>query len=82
MARAKHALAWHLYQHAQPDAAKAHWESAIALSPHDWTIRRGSMWLRGEDPFGNDFFQVWDEWEKSGKPDYISLAAARKVEKN
>jgi peroxiredoxin len=81
LARAEHALAWHLYQHGQADAAKAHWEKAIALSPNDWTIRRGSMWLRGEDPFGNDFFQVWDEWEKSGKPDYISLAAERKTGK-
>lgn len=78
LARAEHALAWYLYQHDQPDAAKMHWDKAIALSPHDWTIRRGSMRLRGEDPFGNDFFQVWDEWEKSGKPDYISMAAERK----
>lgn len=77
LARAEHALAWYLYQNDQPDAAKIHWDTAIALSPNDWTIRRGSMWLRGEDPFGNDFFQVWDEWEKSGKPDYISLAAQR-----
>jgi peroxiredoxin len=77
LARAEHALAWYLYQHHQPDAAKMHWDKAIALSPNDWTIRRGSMRLRGEDPFGNDFFQVWDEWEKSGKPDYISLAAQR-----
>jgi peroxiredoxin len=78
LARAEHALAWYLYQHGHEGAAKNHWDKAIALSPNDWTIRRGSMRLRGEDPFGNDFFQVWDEWEKSGKPDYISLAAARK----
>lgn len=81
LARAEHALAWYLYQHEQIDASKAHWEKAIALSPNDWTIRRGSMWLRGEDPFGNDFFQVWDEWEKSGKPDYITLAAERNAGK-
>lgn len=78
LARAEHALAWYLHQQGHADAAKKHWDKAIALSPNDWTIRRGSMRLRGEDPFGNDFFQVWDEWEKSGKPDYISLAAARK----
>ena len=81
LARAEHALAWYLYQHEQIDASKVHWEKAIALSPNDWTIRRGSMWLRGEDPFGNDFFQVWDEWEKSGKPDYITLAAERNAGK-
>lgn len=78
LARAEHALAWYLFRQGKTDAAKQHWDKAIALSPNDWTIRRGSMRLRGEDPFGNDFFQVWDEWEKSGKPDYISMAAERK----
>jgi peroxiredoxin len=80
LARAEHALAWYLFQQGNVDAAKNHWDKAIFLSPNDWTIRRGSMRLRGEDPFGNDFFQVWDEWEKSGKPDYSSLAAERNVE--
>lgn len=78
LARAEHALAWYLFRQGKVDAAKQHWDKAIALSPHDWTIRRGSMRLRGEDPLGNDFFQVWDEWEKSGKPDYITMAAERK----
>ncbi|TNF34857.1 MAG: redoxin domain-containing protein [Gammaproteobacteria bacterium] len=77
LARAEHALAWQLYQRGEHDAAKQHWEQAIALSPHDWTIRRGSMWLRGEDPFGDDFFRVWEEWEQAGKPDYASLAEQR-----
>jgi peroxiredoxin len=78
LARAQHALASYLYQAGEHEAAKQYWEQAIALSPHDWTIRRGSMWLRGEDPFGMDFFKVWEEWEQAGKPDYISLAAERK----
>lgn len=78
LARAEHALAWHLYQQGDTETAKQHWETAIELSPHDWTIRRGSMWLRGEDPFGMDFFKVWEEWEQAGKPDYASLAAQRK----
>ncbi len=78
LARAEHALAWYLCQHGKADAAKQHWQRAIALSPNDWTIRRGSMRLRGEDPFGNDFFQVWEEWEKAGKPDYITMANERK----
>jgi peroxiredoxin len=81
LARTEHALAWYLYQQGYVDAAKQHWDEAIRLSPHDWTIRRGSMWLRGEDPFGEDFFKVWAEWENSGKPDYITMAAARNAEK-
>ena len=75
LARAEHAMAWYLHQQGRDAAAKTHWDHAIALSPHDWTIRRGSMRLRGLDPFGNDFFQVWEEWEKSGKPDYVTRAA-------
>lgn len=77
LARAEQALAWHLYQKGEQTAATLHWEKAIALSPHDWTIRRGSMWLRGEDPFGMDFFKVWEEWEQAGKPDYNTMAARR-----
>jgi hypothetical protein len=76
-ARAHHALAWHLHQHGAPEEAAAHWQKAIALSPYDWTIRRGSMWLRGENPFGTEFAEAWMEWENAGRPDYASLAAAR-----
>jgi peroxiredoxin len=76
-ARAHHALAWHLYQQGKPEAAAAQWDAAIKLSPFDWTIRRGSMWLRGENPFGTEFANAWLEWEQAGRPDYKSLAAAR-----
>ena len=76
-ARAEHALAWQLHQRGALAAAREHWEKAIALSPNDWTIRRGSMRLRDQDPFGMDFFKVWEEWEQAGKPDYESMAADR-----
>jgi len=77
LARAHHALAWHLYQRGDTAAAAAQWDAAIKLSPFDWTIRRGSMWLRGENPFGTEFANAWMEWEAAGRPDYTSLAAAR-----
>jgi peroxiredoxin len=77
LARAHHSLAWYLHQHGAQPEAEAHWAEAIRLSPHDWTIRRGSMWLRGANPFGSDFAEVWMEWEAAGRPDYASLAAAR-----
>ncbi len=76
-ARANHALAWHLYQLGATEEATEHWQAAIELSPHDWTIRRGSMWLRGENPFGTEFAEAWMEWENAGRPDYAKLAAAR-----
>jgi peroxiredoxin len=76
-ARAHHALAWHLYQVGAAEDASAHWREAIQLSPFDWTIRRGSMWLRGENPFGTEFAEAWMEWESAGRPDYATLAAAR-----
>lgn len=76
-ARAHHALAWHLHQTGAPEEAAEHWQQAIKLSPYDWTIRRGSMWLRGENPFGAEFAEAWMEWENAGRPDYASLAAAR-----
>lgn len=77
LARAHHAMAWHLHQAGKPDSAKAHWDQAIALSPFDWTIRRGSMWQRGENPFGTEFAEAWSEWEQAGRPDYASMAKTR-----
>jgi peroxiredoxin len=76
-ARAHHALAWHLHQQGAQEDAEQHWNEAVRLSPHDWTIRRGSMPLRGANPFGAEFAAAWMEWEQAGRPDYASLAAAR-----
>ena len=43
-----------------------HFERACELAPKDWTIRRGSMPIRGQNPFGPEFFEL----AKEGKPDY------------
>ena len=65
-ARAERALAWHLHQRGAEDAARKHFERAGELAPLDWTIRRGSMPIIGENPFGEGFFEL----AAQGKPEY------------
>ena len=54
-----------------------HFVRAGELSPNDWTIRRGSMPIRGKNPMGPEFFELFREWEANGKPTYETLAAQR-----
>ncbi len=65
LARAERALAWHLHQQGAA-SADAHFERACELAPKDWTIRRGSMPIRGQNPFGPEFFALAEE----GSPEY------------
>ena len=66
-ARAEFTLAWYLHRSGRAEAAARHFERASALAPGDWTIRRGSMPIRGIDPFSSpEFFALWQE----GAPTY------------
>ena len=76
-ARAEFTLAWHLHRSGEIDAAERHFVRAGELAPFDWTIRRGSMPIRGLNPMGPDFFELFKEWEAAGKPDYRSESARR-----
>jgi hypothetical protein len=77
LARAEFSLAWHLLQAGKTEAAERHFEGAGEFSPFDWTIRRGSMPIRGMDPMGQDFFEIYKEWEAAGKPTYQTRAIGK-----
>ncbi len=77
LARAEFALGWYLHQHEKPEAAERHFVRAGELAPHDFTIRRGSMPIRGLDPMGPAFFEMYSAWAEAGKPYYVPLASSR-----
>ena len=72
-ARAEFTLAWWLHRAGHPDAAERHFVRAGELAPHDWTIRRGSMPIRGLDPMGEALMPLWTEWAAAGMPYYSPM---------
>jgi hypothetical protein len=66
LARAHRALAWWLHRQGRAPAAARHFDRAGVLAPGDWTIRRGSMPIRGQNPMGPEFFEL----AKEGVPRY------------
>jgi hypothetical protein len=70
LARAEFTLARWLHRHGRADAAERHFVRAGELAPHDWTIRRGSMPIRGLDPMGEALLPLWNEWVAAGMPYY------------
>ena len=69
--RAEFTLAWHLHRAGQREAAERHFRRAGELAPGDWTIRRGSLPIRGIDPMASEeFLALWQE----GAPRYPAPA--------
>jgi hypothetical protein len=80
LARAEFALAWYLHRSGRRDAGERHFARACELAPHDFTIRRGSMPIRGLDPMGADFVPLFQEWIAAGTPYYQPMAPAKKAD--
>jgi hypothetical protein len=69
--RAEFTLAWHLHRAGRREVAERHFRRAGELAPGDWTIRRGSLPIRGIDPMASEeFLALWQE----GAPGYPAPA--------
>ena len=73
-ARAEFGLGQWLWTRGRREAAARHFERAGELAPHDFTIRRGTMPMRGIDPMGPQFRAMLGEWTQAGQPYYRPLS--------
>src|SRR5262249_49239013 len=72
-ARAAVRLGPWLWSQGRGEAAASHFVRAGELAPHDFTIRRGTMPMRGLDPMGPVFRQMRDDWAARGERYYKPL---------
>lgn len=72
-ARAEFGLAQWLARNGHADRAEAHFARAGELAPHDFTIRRGSLPIRGIDSRGDEFREMVVDWVGKGNPYYELL---------
>jgi hypothetical protein len=75
LAQAERRIGAWLHDRGHADAAIAHLARAVELAPWDWTVRRASIALRGDDPFlGDEFVAFWQEWDEAGRPGYTAMS--------
>jgi hypothetical protein len=73
-ARAEFGLGQWLWAAGRQEAAERHFLRGGQLAPHDFTIRRGTMPMRGIDPMGPEFRQMLQDWVGRGRPYYRPLS--------
>ncbi len=67
-ARLEFRIAAHLRRRGDDAGAATHFARAAELAPYDFSVRRAAMPLQGEDPFGEKFFALYEEWQAAGSP--------------
>jgi hypothetical protein len=72
-ARAEFGLGQWLWTQHRTAAAERHFLRGGELAPHDFTIRRGTMPMRGIDPMGPQFREMLQAWVGGGRPYYRPL---------
>ena len=72
-ARAEFGLGQWLWAQGRTEAAERHFVRGGELAPHDFTIRRGTMPMRGIDPMGPQFREMVQAWAGAGQPYYRPL---------
>tara|TARA_B100000519_G_scaffold202041_1_gene219227 strand:+ start:798 stop:1328 length:531 start_codon:yes stop_codon:yes gene_type:complete len=67
-ARLHFRLAVHFRRNNMLNESEKHFDFAADLAPLDFTIVRASMPLRGGDPFGEEFFELYQKYQDAGSP--------------
>jgi hypothetical protein len=58
----------HLRRAGDDTGARRHFDEAGRLAPMDFTIRRAALPLTGGNPFGEEFFGMYEEFQAAGSP--------------
>lgn len=68
LARLHFRIAVHLRRAGDEARAGEHFDRATELAPLDFTISRAALPLRGGNPFGEEFFDLYNAWKSAGSP--------------